>query len=175
MLKKHPEDEGCFFVIPRKAVYNCRMTRELIDQIQKKIVHLLKKVGDRPLPVLVQKYCDEIVHLAGNWILDELPTARIYIVKGIIDRHTHHDLLIVEYGGKAYVIDPAVWRFFKGKKTILMTTKHTMPEALIEIQKLYHGIWRISERMEKSGFERRHEWERRVEIKVDEAMHDMAS
>jgi len=29
--------------------------------------------------------------------------------------------------------------------------------------------------MEKSGFERRHEWERRVEIKVDEAMHDMAS
>ena len=74
------------------------MTKELIEQIQKKMVHLLKKVGDRPLPVLVQKYCDETTPLAGNWILDELPSARIYIVKGIIDRHAHHDLLIVEYG-----------------------------------------------------------------------------
>ncbi|OGM92969.1 hypothetical protein A2333_01280 [Candidatus Wolfebacteria bacterium RIFOXYB2_FULL_49_7] len=148
------------------------MTKELIEQIQKKMVHLLKKVGDRPLPVLVQKYCDETTPLAGNWILDELPSARIYIVKGIIDRHAHHDLLIVEYGGKAYIIDPVIWRFFKGKKTILVAVKHAMPEALIEIQKLYHGIWRISERMEKSGFERRHEWERRIETKIDEAMQE---
>ena len=150
------------------------MTKELIEQIQKRMMGLLKKVGDRPLPILVQHYCDEIAHLAGNWILDELPNARIYVVKGIIDRKTHHDLLIVEYGGKAYVIDPVVWRLLKGKKSILVATKHTMPESLAEIQKIYQGIWRISERLEKSGFERRLDWERRIEIKVDEAMHDMA-
>lgn len=151
------------------------MTKELIEQVQKKMVNLLKKVGDRPLPVLAQNYCDEIAHLAGNWILDELPNARIYIVKGIIDRKVHHDLLIVEYGGRAYAIDPVIWRLFKGKKSILVAMKHTMPELLTEIQKLYQGIWRISERMEKSGFERRLEWERRIETKVDEAMHEMAS
>ena len=39
---------------------------------------------------------------------------------------------------------------FKGKKSILVATKHTMPELLIEIQKLYQGIWRIAERMEKT-------------------------
>lgn len=148
------------------------MTKELIEQIQKKIVHLLKKVGDRPLPILAQAYCDETAHLAGNWILDELPSARIYIVKGIIDRHTHHDLLIVEYGGKAYVVDPVVWRFFKNKKTILAAVTHAMPDALTEIQKLYHGIWRISERMEKSGFERRLDWERRIETKIDESLQE---
>lgn len=148
------------------------MTKELIENVQKKMIHLLKKVGDKPLPILVHNYCDEIAHLAGNWVLDELPSARIYIVKGIIDRKIHHDLLIVEYGGKAYAIDPAIWRLFKGKKSILVATKNTMPELLIEIQKVYQGIWRISERVEKSGFERRTDWERRIEMKVDEAIHD---
>lgn len=151
------------------------MTKELIEQIQKKVIHLLKKVGDRPLPILAQKYCDEMACLAGNWILDELPNARMYLVKGIIDRHIHHDLLIVEQGGKAYVIDPVVWRFFKTKKTLLVATKRAMPEALTEVQRIYHGIWRISERMEKSGFERRHDWERRIERKIDEAMQELAA
>lgn len=150
------------------------MTKELIEQVQKRMVGLLKKVGDKPLPILAQNYCDEIVHLAGNWILDELPNARIYIVKGIIDRKIHHDLLIVEYGGKAYAIDPVIWRLFKNKKSILVTTKHAMPELLMEIQKLYQGIWRISERMEKSGFEKRLQWERRIETKVDEALEEVA-
>lgn len=149
------------------------MIKEVIEQVQKRMVQLLKKVGDQPLPVLAQKYCDEIVHLAGNWILDELPEARVYIVKGIIERNFHHDLLIVEYEGKAHAIDPVVWRFFKGRKTILVATKPIMPELLTEIQKLYHGIWRISERMEKSGFERRMDWERRIETRVDESIQEM--
>lgn len=148
------------------------MTKELIEQIQNKILHLLKKVGDRPLPILTQRYCEEMAHLAGNWILDELPLARIYIVKGIINRNVHHDLLIVESARKAYIIDPAVWRFFKGKKTILVATKQAMPEGLMEIQKIYGGIWRISERMEKSGFERRHDWERRIETRIDESLQE---
>lgn len=151
------------------------MTKELIEHAQKKMINLLKKVGDRPLPILAQNYCDETAHLMGNWILDELPNARIYIVKGIIDRKVHHDLLIVESAGRAYAIDPVIWRIFKGKKSILVATKYTMPEVLTEIQKLYQGIWRISERMEKSGFEKRLDWERRIEMKVDEAMHDMTS
>lgn len=151
------------------------MTKELIEQVQKKMVDLLKKVGDKPLPVLVHNYCDEIALLAGNWILDELPNARIYVVKGIIEGKIHHDLLIVEYGRKAYAIDPAIWKLFKGKKSILVATKNTMPELLTEIQKTYQGIWRISERLEKSGFERRLDWERRIEMKVDEAIHEIAS
>jgi len=150
------------------------MNKELIEQVQKMMATLLGKVGDKPLTVLSQKYCDEIAHLAGNWILDELPHARIYVIKGIIDRSAHHDLLIVEYGGKAYLIDPVIWRFFKTKKSILVNTKHTMPELLSEIQKIYKGIWRISDRVEKSGFERRLEWERRIETKVDEGIQEMA-
>jgi hypothetical protein len=146
------------------------MTKELIEQIQKKMVSLLKKVGDKPLPMLTQNYCDEIAFLAGNWVLDELPNARVYVIKGIIDHTTHHDLLVVEYGGKAYVIDPVIWRFFKTKKTILVTTKSTMTEALAEVQKLYQGIWRISERIQKSGFEKRLDWERRIETKIDEVV-----
>lgn len=150
------------------------MTKELIEQVQKRMVGLLKKVGDKPLPILAQNYCDEIAHLAGNWILDELPNARVYIVKGIIDRKIHHDLLIVEYGGKAYAIDPVVWRLLKNKKSILVSVKRAMPEMVMEIQKIYQGIWRISERLEKSGFEKRLEWERRIETKVDEAIEEMA-
>ncbi len=148
------------------------MTKELIEQIQKKMVTLLKKVADKPLPVLAQNYCDEIAYLAGNWVLDELPNARVYVIKGIIDRNVHHDLLVVEYGGKAYAIDPVIWRFFKGKKTILVTTKHTMTEVLVEVQKLYQGIWRISERIQKAGFERRLDWERRIETKIDEVIEE---
>lgn len=149
------------------------MTKELIEQVQKKMTALLKKVADKPLPLLVQNYCDEIAYLAGNWILDELPNARVYVIKGIINRNIHHDLLVVEYGGKAYAIDPVIWRFFKGKKTILVTTKSTMTEALAEVQKLYQGIWRISEHLQKSGFEKRHDWERRIETKIDETIEEI--
>ncbi len=144
------------------------MTRAFIEHLQKRVAELLKKAGDKPLAVLAQNYCHEIAYLAGNWILDEFPTARVYMLKGIIGKGVYHDMLLVEYEGKVYAIDPAIWRFFKHKKTVLVSIKQTMPEAISEVQKIYDGIWRIAEKMQKSGFEKRLEWERRVETKMDE-------
>ena len=121
---------------------------EVIKQIQKKIVKLLRTENRQPLSVNSKDNCSELARLTGCWIMKKCPTSKASILKGrkILKTRKSHDLLIVEDHGISYIIDPAVWQFFKTKRTILIGQTTNSTNCLIIANKIYGGDWQISEK-----------------------------
>ncbi|MFH1668030.1 MAG: hypothetical protein ABH884_03355 [Candidatus Komeilibacteria bacterium] len=55
-----------------------------------------------------------------------------------------HDLLIIEDQGISYIIDPAVWQFFKTKRISLIDQTTNFTNCLIIANKTHGGDWQIS-------------------------------
>lgn len=123
------------------------MEKEIVHQVQKKVIGLLCKNNSKPLYITSSDNCSEIARLVGCWIFEKLPKAKLYILKGenIQDTKRSHDILAVEYNGNIDLIDPTVWQFFKNKKSILVITTDNLANGLLEANKLYGGKWKISE------------------------------
>ena len=115
------------------------MKKETIRQIQRKIVQLLHKNNNKPLYVTSVDNCSEVARLAGCWIFEKLPLAKIYILKGknILKTKRCHDILAVDYSENITLIDPTVWQFFKNKKSIFIKTIDNLTNSLFEANKIY--------------------------------------
>lgn len=123
------------------------MEKEIIRQIQRKTVELLRKNTKKPLSITSVDNCSEVSRLVGCWILEKLPQVKIYVLKGTHVQNTKrcHDILAVEYNKMIDLIDPTVWQFFKNKKSIFIKTTDNLPNSLFEANKFYGGKWIISE------------------------------
>ncbi|OWK27012.1 MAG: hypothetical protein US76_01185 [Parcubacteria group bacterium GW2011_GWA2_38_13b] len=145
------------------------MEKETIRQIQRKIVQLLHKNNNKPLYVTSVDNCSEVARLAGCWIFEKLPLAKIYILKGknILKTKRCHDILAVDYSENITLIDPTVWQFFKNKKSIFIKTTNSLANSLFEANKLYGGKWEISEILSKDDC-KKSEFKRIIALNIKE-------
>lgn len=123
------------------------MKKEIVYQIQRKVVKLLRSISNKPLCISSIGNCSEVARLVGCWLFEKLPKAEIYILKGKGVRNTNqcHDILAVKCDDSIDLIDPTVWQFFKSKKSIFIKSTNTISNCLSEANKFYVGKWKISE------------------------------
>ncbi|OGD65875.1 hypothetical protein A3F08_00085 [Candidatus Berkelbacteria bacterium RIFCSPHIGHO2_12_FULL_36_9] len=132
------------------------MKKEIIDQIQKKVIKLLRKNSNKPLYISSEDNCSEIARLVGIWIMEKLPQTKIHILKDTDVLHTKkcHDILAVKCDGKINLFDPTIWQFFKNKKSIFIVKTNNLSEALAVAKKIYHGEWKISELLDANKYDK---------------------
>ena len=123
------------------------MKNELINEGKRYVFSLIGYNGQISLSKLCNNTCSEVSRMLGQWFLNKLPKADMYIAKGKIGKR-FHDILLV-HDKKVYIIDPTVWQFFKNKKSILIKRTKTVNDALLALASIYGGKWRISERITK--------------------------
>ncbi|MFH0892180.1 MAG: hypothetical protein V1867_05360 [Candidatus Falkowbacteria bacterium] len=132
------------------------MKKEIIRQIQRKVIVLLRKNNNKPLYLTSVDSCSEVARLAGCWIFEKLPQVKIYILKGKNVKNTKrcHDILAIEQNFIIDLIDPTIWQFFKNKKSIHIKTTDNLANGLLEAAKLYGGNWKISEEFKVSDYKK---------------------
>lgn len=79
-----------------------------------------------------------------------------------------HDILLVEYDKKIYMIDSTVWQFFKNKRNILIGIKRDIESALNELRIIHKGDWTISEKLNKKDCKQKNEWEAIIKQNIAE-------
>lgn len=60
-----------------------------------------------------------------------------------------HDVLLIYYNEKIYLVDGSIWQFFKNKKNILIKQTNDLMTAIIFLKKKYGGRWNLSESLVK--------------------------
>ncbi len=123
------------------------MKNELINAGKRDVFCLIGYNGQISLSKLCDDTCSEVSRMLGQWFLNKLPKADMYIAKGKIGKR-FHDLLLV-HDKEVYILDPTVWQFFKNKKSILIKRTKTVNDALLALTSIYGGKWKISERITK--------------------------
>lgn len=125
------------------------MNKRDIKTIQNRVIKLLKRGNNKPLSFLCKDSCSEMSRLVGCWIIKEYPTSKIFIYKGknvFNKKNKNHDILIV-ISNKIYILDPTIWQFKKNKKSILIKELEGCVSIENELNKIYKGKWKISERI----------------------------
>ena len=143
------------------------MDNESINQIQKKVIKLLKKNSSKPLCLLAKDSCSEISRLVGCWIFHKVKNCKIFILKGenvMNEKKRCHDILAVKDGDYFYLIDPTVWQFFKNKRKILVGIMKNLDDVLDDVQKKYKGKWKISEELKMADCRQEKEWMRIIDL-----------
>ncbi len=137
------------------------MDKRSFEQLQNKIVALLRQ-KNKPLYLLAEDNCSEVARLAGCWILEKMPDAKIFIAKGdriMGGKNKSHDVILVDSKKGVHIIDPTVWQFFKNKRSIAITMTETVESALYALEKIYKGKWKISEKINKKTCTQKKEWQ----------------
>ena len=146
------------------------MNNNLIKQVQRRVIKLLKK-KDKPLYLLAEDNCSELSRLVGCWILEKIPDSKIFIAKGenVMNlKNKCHDIVLAENYNKVYIIDPTVWQFFKNKRSILIGTEQDIKRALNNLRNVYKGNWKISEELGKKDCKQKDEWETIINQNITE-------
>ena len=108
----------------------------------------------------------------GCWILEKNPNLKISVVKGenvMNIKNKCHDVLLIEYNNQIYLIDPTIWQFFKNKRNILIKKEiKNIRTALITLQDIYRGNWKISEKIRKKKWEQKNEWKKVIKQNIKE-------
>lgn len=126
------------------------MNKEIVEQIQNRIIELLPKDKQIPIGGLLNDSCSEVSRLAAGWIMESDNTSQLIILRGTNVRGTHksHDILAVQsLENEVYIIDPTIWQLFPKKQSILLFLAKNLNESLIEVEKIYGGKWDISEQI----------------------------
>lgn len=123
------------------------MKDKLINSGKKYVFCLIGYNGQISLSKLCDDTCSEVSRMLGQWFLNKLPKADMYIAKGKIGKR-FHDLLLV-HDKEVYILDPTVWQFFKNKKSILIKKTKTVNNTLSVLASVYGGKWKISEKITK--------------------------
>lgn len=133
---------------------DCIMKKEIISQIQKKVIRLLRENSNKPLYIASKDNCSEVARLVGIWIPKQSPESTVYILKGdnVLGTKHSHDILAVESNKNIDLIDPTVWQFFKDKKSIFIGNVNNLSDSLKETNKIYGGKWKISELLDINSY-----------------------
>ncbi|MFH1956067.1 MAG: hypothetical protein ABIJ28_00240 [Patescibacteria group bacterium] len=137
------------------------MDNELINQIQRRVIKLLKKNNSKPLYLLAKDNCSEISRLVGCWIFHKIKNCKIFILKGenvMGQKKRYHDILAIKDDDYFYLIDPTVWQFFKNKRKILVGIIKNFKNVSDDVQKIYKGKWKISEELKMTDCRQKKEW-----------------
>lgn len=124
------------------------MNKEIIKQIQMRIIKLLPKDKQSSIGILCNNCCSEMSRLAASWIKEIDESSRLLILKGvnICGTQKSHDILaVITSNNDVYIIDPTIWQFFPEKQTILLFIFNNLDNALEKIKALYGGKWQVSE------------------------------
>jgi hypothetical protein len=129
--------------------------KKMITKIQKNLVALYRSFDKKsPLFVLSKDNCSETSRIVGCWFLKEKKNLEVYILKGDsvkFGTKQAHDVLVVCYKNKIFLLDPAVWQFFKNKKSIFWGEFYKMSDAFDFLKLKYGGKWKVSEKLKKEG------------------------
>jgi hypothetical protein len=144
--------------------------KELIFDLQNEIIKLLKSYNqDLPLSLLSQDNCSELSRLAGCWIMKKDPSARVSIFKGTgirIGKNRSHDLLIVNKNDRIYILDVAIWQFYKTQKSIYIKQAGNLADIMIFLRKKYGGEWSISENITKNHCKNINTWKKVIKHNI---------
>lgn len=124
------------------------MNKEIVEQIQARIIKLLPKDKQSSIGILCNDSCSEISRLAAGWIKEIDKSSRLLILKGVNVCGTlkSHDILaVLTSDNDIYIIDPTIWQFFPEKRSILLFISNSLEETLEKITKIYSGKWQFSE------------------------------
>lgn len=128
------------------------MNKDDIQPLQNRILSLFSDSSDVALSVLLEDCCSEISRLVASWIQNQDKSNHVFILKGtnVLNTQKSHDILaIISPNQDVFIIDPTIWQFFPNKQSILINVFKDIDEGLIEIKKLYNGIWSISEELDR--------------------------
>lgn len=117
---------------------------DYIDKIQTRVTSLLKSFSSN-LARASKDRCSEVARLVGCWIYKDYPAAQVAVLKGEFSDNTAHDILLVEYLDKVYVIDPTIWQIFPESETIVVCRLNSTKEAIAFVTNKYGGTWKMSE------------------------------
>jgi hypothetical protein len=125
---------------------------DYISTIQTKVTNLLKAFPGS-LARASKDRCSEIARLVGCWIFKDYPNIEISVLKGEFSNNMAHDILVVKYVDKIYVLDPTVWQIFPESKTIAVCTVNSITEAIVFVTNKYGGVWKVSELLKACSYE----------------------
>jgi hypothetical protein len=125
--------------------------KSYIKKVQEKIVRLLRLGSHRkPLYLLTRDNTYEVTKLLGYWIIEKFSEARAYLIRGKITPTTFHVVLLIEEDEKYWILDIAIWKFFKFKRSILVGKAEGEQDALKIITKQYGGKWQVAEKLSRN-------------------------
>lgn len=144
------------------------MNKEYINKIQTKILELIPKDKQSQKGVLFGDSCSELSRLVGVWIKEDDSSVEVYILKGenVCNTKKSHDIIALDNSERIYLIDPTVWQFFPGEKSILVNSYETLDEAVKNATKKYSGKWKISEKLDNITLKRKEEWLRIIKVNI---------
>lgn len=146
------------------------MDSELINQIQKDVIKLLKKNNNKPLYLLSEDNCSEVSRLVGCWIFHNVKNCKIFILKGekVMGSKKSHDILVIKDNYYFYMIDPTIWQFFKNKRKILIGVAKKIDDALNNATYIYKGKWKESEELKRQDCKQKNkkELERIIDLNI---------
>lgn len=124
--------------------------KSYIKRAQDKIVRLLRFGSNKPLYLLTRDNSYEVSKLVGYWIIEKFSDAKAYLAKGKTSPTSLHVVLIIEEDEIFWILDLAIWKFFKFKRNIIVGQAHSKEEALKIISKTYKGKWQMEEKLSRN-------------------------
>ena len=129
--------------------------KKIITKIQKKLIALYRRFDKKAsLFVLSKDNCSEASRVVGYWFLKENKNVEVCVLKGgsvKFGKKQAHDVLVVCYKNKIFLLDVTVWQFFKNKKSIFWGEFEKMSEVFDFLKLKYGGKWKVSEKLKKEG------------------------
>jgi len=130
------------------------MNKKYLYKLNQFVIDYYNSISSKPLWVVSEFCCSEMSRYVGYHVLNDLQSGKAYILKGNISKSLSHDVLLVEAEGKFTLIDPAIWQFFKNKKSIFVGDYRDLESAIAGAKKVYTGGWVISEELNKDALKR---------------------
>ncbi len=130
------------------------MNKKYLYKLNQFVIDYYNSRSSKPLWVVSEFSCSEMSRYIGYHVLNDLRSAKAYILKGNISKSLSHDILLIETEGKFTLIDPTIWQFFKNKKSIFVDDYCDLESAVVGAKKVYTGDWSISEELNKGTLKR---------------------
>jgi hypothetical protein len=144
--------------------------QEVLQEIEDKARSLLRESEpdtQRLLSELCADSCSELSRLSAFWISEKVSDAQYMILQGLgILGGQSHDVLVVIYKQKYYLVDASVWQFFPDSTSIFLGKFTDMREVLIYLKDTYGGDWSIAETLTADSFNEKDEWEKVVRMNM---------
>jgi hypothetical protein len=125
------------------------MDKNYLNNLNQFVIDYYKSRCDKPLSVASNFCCSEMARYIGYKILNEIPGANAYVLKGVISKDLAHDVLLISLENEFTLLGPAVWQFIKDKGDIVMDLCDSVEGSIKSAEKIYGGVWKLSEELQK--------------------------